>query len=210
MRSHGIPPHAASLRQLGRGPQRRLARQPSTLLRTAHPGLVPARRAGRTAPTTSRSLPDEADLPDRPVDRRPERVRREPTRSAGRLHGRPRRVRHVGNVVAHAPDRRRVGGGRRPVRARVPDGPASAGPRHHPDLAVLHDRESPAARRLGAVAPRDDLRLDPRPRPQEDVEVEGQRRHATGPLRDLRNRCRALLGGARPDLASTPRSAKTR
>ena len=40
--------------------------------------------------------------------------------------------------------------------------------------------------------------LDPRPRPQEDVEVEGQRRHAARPVRDVRHRRRALLGGVRP------------
>ena len=45
---------------------------------------------------------------------------------------------------------------------------------------------------------RGDLRLDPRPRPQEDVEVQGQRRHADGPARAVRHRRRALLGGVGP------------
>ena len=40
--------------------------------------------------------------------------------------------------------------------------------------------------------------LDPRPRPQEDVEVEGQRRHAARPVRAVRHRRRALLGGLGP------------
>ena len=44
----------------------------------------------------------------------------------------------------------------------------------------------------------DDQRLDPRPRPQEDVEVEGQRRHADAAARAVRHRRRALLGGHRP------------
>ena len=46
--SRGTRPHAAPLRQLGRGPQRRLARQPPALLRRADPGLVRARRRRRT------------------------------------------------------------------------------------------------------------------------------------------------------------------
>ena len=65
--------------------------------------------------------------------------------------------------------------------ARVfPDGPASAGARHHPHVAV-HDGAAIAARaRRAAVGERGDLRLRARSRPQEDVEVEGQRRHADG------------------------------
>ena len=43
--------HAAPLRELGRGPQRRLADQPPAVLRRAVPGLVPARRP-RASPTT--------------------------------------------------------------------------------------------------------------------------------------------------------------
>ena len=45
---------------------------------------------------------------------------------------------------------------------------------------------------------RGDLRLGARSRPQEDVEVEGQRRHADGAARGARLRRRALLGGQRP------------
>ena len=41
-------------------------------------------------------------------------------------------------------------------------------------------------------------RLDPRPRPQEDEQVQGQRRHADGPARAARHRRRPLLGGRRP------------
>ena len=43
-----------------------------------------------------------------------------------------------------------------------------------------------------------DQRLDPRPRPQEDVEVEGQRRHAGPARRAVRHRRRALLGDLGP------------
>ena len=45
---------------------------------------------------------------------------------------------------------------------------------------------------------RRDLRVDPRPRPQEDVEVEGQRRHPDGAAGAVRVRRGALLGGERP------------
>ena len=64
--------------------------------------------------------------------------------------------------------------------------------------------------RHAAVGQRHDQRLDPRPRPQEDVEVEGQRRHADAAVRAVRHRRRALLGDRRPARASTPRSARTR
>ena len=47
-------------------------------------------------------------------------------------------------------------------------------------------------------AQRGDLRLGARSGPQEDVEVEGQRRHADGAARGARLRRRALLGGQRP------------
>ena len=40
--------------------------------------------------------------------------------------------------------------------------------------------------------------LDPRPGPQEDVEVEGQRRHADGPVRPIRHRRRPLLVSVGP------------
>ena len=57
-------------------------------------------------------------------------------------------------------------------------------------------RVAPRAR-LAAVGPRGDLGLGARSRPQEDVEVEGQRRHADGAARGARLRRRALLGGER-------------
>ena len=57
---------------------------------------------------------------------------------------------------------------------------------------------------------RDDQRLGPRPRPQEDVEDQGQRRHADAAARAVRRRRGALLGGAAAGPASTPRSTKAR
>ena len=58
-------------------------------------------------------------------------------------------------------------------------------------------RAAPRAR-LAAVDARGDLRLGARSRPQEDVEVEGQRRHADGAARGARLGRRPLLGGERP------------
>ncbi len=51
--------------------------------------------------------------------------------------------------------------------------------------------------RRPALDRRRDLRLGARPRPQEDVEVEGQRRHAARPARAVRLRRGALLGRER-------------
>ncbi len=71
-------------------------------------------------------------------------------------------------------------------------------PRHHPHLAVLHDRALAPRARGAALAARGAVGLDPRPGPQEDVEVQGQRRHADGAAGGVRLRRGALLGGERP------------
>ena len=82
-----------------------------------------------------------------------------------------------------AADRHRVGGGRRPVRPHLPDGPPPPGARDHPHLAVrLGGAGAPRARRP-AVATGCDLGLGARPGPQEDVQVEGQRGHPHGAAR---------------------------
>ena len=113
--------------QLGRGPERRLVDQPPAVLRRAVPAVVPARRGRRARPRP----PDRADR------RRRCRSIRAPTcppgytadaaQPAGRLHRRPRRDGHVGDVVADAADRRPLAGRPRPVRPGVPDGHAPAG-----------------------------------------------------------------------------------
>ena len=82
-------------------------------------------------------LADEDDAADRPHHRRAAGLRRVAAQPARRLRRRPRRDGHVGHVVAHPADRVRLGGRPRPVRAHVPDGPAPAGPRDHPHVAVL-------------------------------------------------------------------------
>ncbi len=52
--------------------------------------------------------------------------------------------------------------------------------------------------------------LDPRPRPQEDVEVEGQRGHPDRPVRHATAPTPSATGRRRRDPAPTPPSAKTR
>ena len=74
---------------------------------------------------------------DRPHHRRAARLRRVAAQPARRLRRRPRRDGHLGDVVAQPADRVRLGGRPRPVRAHVPDGPATAGARDHPHVAVL-------------------------------------------------------------------------
>ena len=128
-------------------------------------------------------LPSEADAADRPLDRPAGRLHRGPAREARRVPRRPRRDGHLGDVLAHPPDRGRVEHRRRPVLPGLPDGPVHPGPRDHPHLAVLPRGPGALRARRHPVDPRDALGLDPRPRPQEDVEVQGQRR---GPDRDPR------------------------
>ena len=150
-------------------------------------------------------LPREDELPIDPSTDAPARLRRGPARQAGRLHRRPRRDGHLGDLVADPADRRRLGDRRRPVAAGLPDGPVHPGARHHPHLAVLAGwcaRTSRTARR--AVDARADLRLRRRPRPQEDVEVQGQRRRPDRDPRQVRRRRRPLArrdGAARAGLA---------
>ena len=148
--------------------------------------------------TTSRSAGARGSAADRSVDRRAGRLSRRSARRARRIRRRSRRHGHLGDLVAHAADRLRLARRSGSVRADVSDGPAAAGARHHPHLAVrLGAARAPRAR-LAAVDERGDLRLGARSRSQEDVEVEGQRRHAAGAARGARVRRRALLGGERP------------
>ena len=73
------------------------------------------------------------------------------------------------------------------------------GTRHHSHLGLLHHRQGPAPRRFGSLASRGDLRLDPRPRPQEDVEEQGKRGDPASADRELspRTPCGTWAGNAR-------------
>ena len=76
----------------------------------------------------------------RPVSDAPAGYAEDQRGKAGGFIGRSRRDGHLGHVVAHPRDRRRLGGRPRPLRPGVPDGPAPAGARDHPHLAVLDHR----------------------------------------------------------------------
>ena len=144
---------------------------------------------------------DEARLPGRPGRRAAAWLHRGAARPAGRLHRRPGRAGHVGNVLADPAHRggQRLGAGRHgPHRARLPDGHAAAGPRDHPDLAVLHGAPGPPGRRRAALAARRDLGLDPGPGPEENVEIPGQRGDPDGLAAPARLGRGAVLGGQRP------------
>ena len=95
-----------------------------------------------------------------------------------------------------------------PVRPGVPDGPAAAGAGDHPHLAVLLGGPRPLRARPAALARRGAVRLDPRPGPQEDVEVQGQRRHADGPAACRTAPTRCATG--RPAAAPAPTWPSTR
>ena len=74
--------------------------------------------------------------PGRPLERCSRGLRGRPARAARRLRRRSGRDGHLGDILAHPADRRPSRLGRGSVRAGLPDGPAAAGPRHHPDVAV--------------------------------------------------------------------------
>ena len=146
--------HARALRELGQRPERRLVRQPPALLRRAVPGLVPARRA------TARSLYDAADR------RRARSSCRSIPRPTCPTATRPSSAAQPGGFVGD-PDvmdtwatssltpqiAGRLGEDPDLFAQRLPDGPAPAGARHHPHLAVLDGPAlAPRARRAAVDA----------------------------------------------------------
>ena len=103
---------------VGRGPEQRLGDQPAALLRRPVPRVVSAGRRRRAAITRQPIFADESMLPIDPQDSRAPGLRARPAWRARRLHRRPRRDGHVGDLVADAADRRAMGGRPRSVRAR--------------------------------------------------------------------------------------------
>ena len=162
------------------------------------PGLVSARRTTAVVEYDRPIVAARGSAADRSVDRRAGRLSRRSARAARRIRRRSGRHGHLGDLVADAADRVRLAGRPRPLRADVPDGSASAGARHHPHVAVRHGPAVAPRARFAAVDQRRDLGLGARSRPQEDVEVEGQRRHADGAARGARIGRRPVLGGERP------------
>ena len=168
--------HAGAVRELGEWPERGLVHQSAAVLRRGVSGVVSGARRwrGRLRRGDSGGGGKPAH---RSFDGRATRVRRRATRSTRRVRRRSGRDGHLGHLVGHPADRHDVGARRRRLRADVPDGPAAAGARHHPHVAVF-ERAARALRAwLVAVVARGHLGICSRSRSQEDVEVEGQRRH---------------------------------
>ena len=192
-------PHAPPLRELGRGAQRRLARSAASASSACR-----SRSGTRSTPTaspttTSRSLPDESTLPIDPSTDVPAGYTADQRGQPGGFVGDP----DVMDTWATSSLTPQIAGCWEDdpdlFAPRLPDGHAPAGPTTSsargcspPSCAAT----TSTARCRGANAAI--IGLDPRPRPQEDVEVEGQRRHADGPVRAVRHRRRALLGGVGP------------
>ena len=125
-------------------------------------------------------VPDEATLPIDPSSDVPPGFTADQRGQPGGFVGDPDVMDTWATSSLTPADRRRLDRRPRPVRPGLPHGPASAGARHHPHLAVRRRRAGRPRARHAAVHQRGHLRLDPRPRPQEDVEVQGQRRDADG------------------------------
>ncbi len=162
-------------------------------------------RPDGTTDYDARLLPSEARLPIDPSTDAPDGFTPGSTRRARRVRRRSGRDGHVGDLVAHAVHRVRLGDGsgalgpdvRKSIASGVGarHGAAAAGARHHPHVAVLDGAARAPRRGRAAVAARRHLRLGARSRSQEDVEVEGQRRHADGAARGARLGRGAVLGG---------------
>ena len=205
------PPHAAPLRQLGRRPQRRLADLAASGS-SASRSRSGTRSTTRASPTTTHPLlPREAELPLDPSTRRPAGLRRGPARQAGRLRRRPRRDGHLGDVVADARRSPAAGCTDEDLFARV--FPMDLCTHAHDIIRTwLFSRVVRAhfEQQRGAVVARDDLRLHRRPRPQEDVEVQGQRVRADRHPGAVRRRRGPLARRDRPAPAPTRRSTRRR
>ena len=189
--------HAVALRELGRGPERRLVRQPSALLRRA------VSRSGIRWRGDGRVLYDRAivatedQLPIDPSTDVPAGYTAEQRDQPNGFTGDPdvmdtwatsSLTPQIAGEWADDPD----------LFARV--FPMDLRPQAHDIIRTwLFYTVARAHLEHGtrALDEHRDLGLGARSRPQEDVEIEGQRRHADGAARGARLRRRALLGGER-------------
>ena len=180
--------------------------EPAALLRRAVPGLVPGRRRRRTPSTTSlccrrrTTLPVDPSTDARPVSARPSAtspVGSPPIPTSWTRGPRRRSRRRSSRGWVDDPD---LFGRTFPMDLR-PQGPEIIRTWLFDTVvrARLRTRRAPVDRHH-------DQRLGARPRPQEDVEVEGQRRHAR--CRSSRSTAptRCGTGRATAGPASTPRS----
>ena len=146
--------------------------------------------------TTTRSLPGEDRAAGRPVDGRPRRLRRTQRGQPGGFVGDPDVMDTWATSSLTPADRRALGRRPGPVRRGLPDGPAPAGARDHPHVAVLDGR---------ALAARARRRCRGRTRRSRDGSstrtarrCRSRRATSSTPIdldRAARHRRRALLGG---------------
>ena len=157
------------------------------------PRLVPARRRRPARPRA----PDRARRPLRstPRARRRRATTADQRDQPGRVHGRPGRDGHVGDVVAQPAHRGRRRRRPRPLRAACTRW-TCARRRTRSSAPGCSPRSCARTSSTGSsLSPRRDLGLGPRPRAQEDVQVQGQRVTPQHLIESLRRRRRALLGG---------------
>ena len=119
---------------------------------------------------------DEADAPGRPARRRPAGLRGVTARPSRRLHRRSRCPRHLGHVLTHPADRRWLGAATTTCSSASSRWTCAPRPTTSsaPGCSRPCSRATSSTRR--PVAPRRHLAASRRPRPQEDVQVQGQRR----------------------------------
>ena len=163
--------HAPPVRALGGRPHRRLADQPAAVLRRADPGVVPARRRTASRTTTEPLMPDEADLPVDPSSDVPPATPRPQRGEPGGFAADP----DVMDTWATSSLTPQIVGGWETdpdLFARV--FPMDLRPQGHEIIRTWLFATVVRAHVEHGVLPWHDavhLRLDPRPRPQEDVQV---------------------------------------
>ena len=190
--------HAPPVRELGERPGRRLVRQPAAVLRRAVPGVVSGAAPTAASTTTHPLVPDESRLPIDPSTDVPEGYTADQRDQPGGFTGDP----DVMDTWATSSLTPQIAGGwldDPDLFARV--FPMDLRPQAHDIIrtwlfaTVLRSHLEHGALPWTHAAISGWV-LDPGP--QEDVEVQGQRRHADGAARGARLRRRALLGGERP------------
>ena len=193
-------------------PERRLVRQPPAVLRRAVSGLVSAcARTARVDYDAADRCPTRTQLPIDPSTDVPDGYRAEQRGQPGGFIGDPD-VMDTWATSSLTPQIV-VRLGRRSGSVRARRSRWTCGRRRTTSSARGCSRRCCASQLEHDSLPwtqRGDLRLGARSRSQEDVEVEGQRRHADGAARGARLRRRALLGGERPARAPTRRSTPAR
>ncbi len=163
------------------------------------PRLVPARRGGPCSTTSSRCAAREEQLPVDPSTDVPDGYAAEQRGQPGGFAGDPD-VMDTWATSSLTPQIAGAGRARDDGAVREASSRWTLRPQAHDIIRTwlfstilrshLDHDELPWSER-------GDLRLGARPRPQEDVEVQGQRRHADAPARGVRRRRGALLGGER-------------